>query len=132
MPIALFWYGTTSLYVSDSRFAWTSYPTLPWIAFILAGIPFGLGQILLFLSILNYLADCYLQYAASALAANSLLRSVLGAVFPLWAPYMYRGLGTQWATSVLAFLAVLMIPIPFAFYKYGPKIREKSKWTQTL
>jgi hypothetical protein len=132
MPIALFWYGTTSLYVSDTRFAWTSYPTLPWIAFILAGIPFGLGQILLFLSILNYLADCYLQYAASALAANSLLRSVLGAVFPLWAPYMYRGLGTQWATSVLAFLAVLMIPIPFAFYKYGPEIREKSKWTQTL
>jgi hypothetical protein len=74
MPISLFW------------FAWTSYPTLPWIAFILAGIPFGCAQILLFLSILNYLADCYLQYAASALAANSLLRSVLGATFPLWAP----------------------------------------------
>jgi len=70
----------------DGRFAWTSYPTLPWIAFVLAGIPFGLAQILLFLSIMNYLADCYLQFAASALAANSLLRSVLGATFPLWAP----------------------------------------------
>ena len=53
---------------------------------IIAGIPFGLAQILLFLSIMNYLADCYLQFAASALAANSLLRSVLGATFPLWAP----------------------------------------------
>jgi hypothetical protein len=70
----------------DERFAWTSYPTLPWIAFVLAGIPFGLAQILLFLSIMNYIADCYLQFAASALAANSLLRSVLGATFPLWAP----------------------------------------------
>ena len=70
----------------NDRFAWTSYPTLPWIAFVLAGIPFGLAQILLFLSIMNYLADCYLQFAASALAANSLLRSVLGATFPLWAP----------------------------------------------
>jgi len=74
MPIALFW------------FAWTSYPTLHWIGVVLAGVPFGLAQILLFLSIMNYLADCYLQYAASALAANSLLRSVLGATFPLWAP----------------------------------------------
>jgi multidrug resistance protein len=73
MPISLFW------------FAWTSYPTLPWISTILAGVPFGLAQILLFLSIMNYIADCYLQYAASALAANSLLRSVLGATFPLWA-----------------------------------------------
>jgi hypothetical protein len=74
MPIALFW------------FAWTSYPSLHWIGTVLAGVPFGLAQILLFLSIMNYLADCYLQYAASALAANSLLRSVLGATFPLWAP----------------------------------------------
>ena len=71
---------------ANCRFAWTSYPTLHWSGTILAGIPFGLAQILLFLSIMNYLADCYLQYAASALAANSLLRSVLGATFPLWAP----------------------------------------------
>jgi len=70
----------------NNRFAWTSFPTLHWIGFILAGVPFGLAQILLFLSIMNYLADCYLQYAASALAANSLLRSVLGATFPLWSP----------------------------------------------
>jgi hypothetical protein len=92
MPISLFWYINPPPAHIDfpeftyTRFAWTSYPTLHWIGCILAGIPFGLGQILLFLSILNYMADCYLQYAASALAANSLLRSVLGATFPLWAP----------------------------------------------
>lgn len=85
MPIALFWYDVQMISLIV-RFAWTSYPTLHWSGPILAGIPFGLGQILLFLSIMNYLADCYLQYAASALAANSLLRSVLGATFPLWAP----------------------------------------------
>ena len=45
---------------------------------------------------------------------------------------MYRALGTQWATSVLGFSAVFMIPIPFAFYKYGPKIRERSKYAQVL
>jgi len=45
---------------------------------------------------------------------------------------MYEALGTQWATSILAFAALAMIPIPFAFYRYGPKIRERSKYAQTL
>jgi len=45
---------------------------------------------------------------------------------------MYRALGTQWATSVLAFASVAMIPIPFAFYRYGPQIRDRSKYAQVL
>ena len=45
---------------------------------------------------------------------------------------MYRALGTQWATSVLGFAVIAMIPIPFAFYKYGPRVRERSKFAQVL
>jgi len=45
---------------------------------------------------------------------------------------MYESLGTQWATSILGFVAAAMIPIPFVFYRYGPKIRERSKYAQTL
>jgi hypothetical protein len=45
---------------------------------------------------------------------------------------MYRALGTQWATSVLGFASIAMIPIPFAFYKYGPRVRERSKFAQVL
>jgi hypothetical protein len=54
-----------------------------WIAPILAGVPFGAGMILVFTSIIGYLIDVYLMYAASALAANAIMRSILGAVFPL-------------------------------------------------
>jgi len=49
----------------------------------LAGVPFGLGQILLLLTIMNYIADYALQYTASSFAANSRARSVLGATFTM-------------------------------------------------
>ena len=41
---------------------------------------------------------------------------------------VYEALGIGWATSLLGFLALAMIPIPFLFFKYGPTIRAKSKY----
>ena len=48
----------------------------------------GLGLIAAFMCINTYLIDTYTRYAASAMAANTILRSVLGAVFPLFALQM--------------------------------------------
>ena len=39
---------------------------------------------------------------------------------------MYRALGPNWAGTLLGLLEVMIIPIPFVFYKYGHRIREKS------
>ncbi len=69
LPIGLFW------------FAWTNYPQIHYLVSIYAGIPFGFGMMLVFLSSMNYLIDAYLMYAASVLAANSVLRSLFGAIF---------------------------------------------------
>lgn len=41
---------------------------------------------------------------------------------------MYEKLGVAWATSLLGFLSVAMLPIPWVFYKYGPQIRAKSHY----
>lgn len=62
------------------------------------------------------------------LAANSVLRSLFGAVFPLFTTYMYQDLGIHWASSIPAFLALVCIPFPFLFYKYGEKIRMKCEF----
>jgi hypothetical protein len=67
-------------------------------------------------------------FAASALAANSVLRSLFGAAFPLFTTYMYNDLGIHWASSIPAFLAVACIPFPFLFYKYGESIRMKCEF----
>ena len=117
LPIGLFW------------FAWTNGPNIHWIVPIIASAPFGAGMILVFLSCLNYLIDSYTVYAASVLAANSILRSLFGAVFPLFTTQMYQNLGIHWASSVPAFLALACVPFPFLFYKYGAGIRRRCKYS---
>ena len=67
-----------------------------------------------------------------ALFHNHLVVDAVAAVFPLFAPYMYANLGTQWATSVLAFLCVTLIPATLLIYKYGAKIRSWSKFAYNL
>ena len=67
-------------------------------------------------------------YAASVLAANSMLRSLFGTAFPLFTTRMYQNLGSQWASSIPAFLVLGCLPFPFLFYKYGSQIRSKCKY----
>ncbi|KAF7595864.1 hypothetical protein BBP40_004357 [Aspergillus hancockii] len=113
LPIGLFW------------FAWTNYPTIHWMAPVAAGVPFGFGLVLVFLSVFNYLIDAYTIYSASVLAANSALRSLFGFAFPLFTTYMYRNLGIHWASSIPAFLSLACVPFPILFYCYGAQIRKR-------
>lgn len=50
------------------------------------------------------------------------------AAFPLFGTQMYNALGIQWASSLLAFLAVAMIPFPYLFFRYGKQLRSKSRF----
>ncbi|GME31390.1 putative MFS-type transporter [Neofusicoccum parvum] len=117
LPIGLFW------------FAWTNSPSLPWPASVAAGAPFGFAMVLVFLSVMNYLVDSYTIYAASVLAANSVFRAVFGAVFPLFTRQMYDGLGIHWASTIPAFLALICLPFPFLFHRFGEGIRSKCKYS---
>lgn len=77
-----------------------------------------------------YLVDAYLIYAASVLAANSVLRSLFGAAFPLFTTQMYEKLGINWASTLVAFLALACAPLPFLFFRYGENIRLRSKYAK--
>lgn len=116
IPIGLFW------------FAWTNYPSIHWIVSIIGSVPFGFGVVLIYLGVLSYLIDSYTLFAASALAANAVARSLIGGIFPLFTTYMYDGLGIHWASSVPAFLTLACMPFPFIFYKYGESIRRRCKY----
>lgn len=102
-----------------------------WAVPAASGIFTGFGLMSIFLQALNYIVDAYLMFAASAIAGNTFLRSLCGAVFPLFARQMFEGMGIQYAATLLGCLAVVMIPIPFAFYKWGAKIRQKSAYAPT-
>ncbi|KAG9788779.1 MFS transporter, partial [Aureobasidium melanogenum] len=113
IPIGLFW------------FAWTNYTSIHWISPVMAGAPFGFGFTIIFLVVTNYLIDSYTIFAASVLAANTVLRSLFGAAFPLFTPDMFDTLGIHWGASIPAFLALACVPFPFIFYKYGAQIRAR-------
>ena len=66
--------------------------------------------------------------AASAIAANSLLRYMLAAAFPLFTVQMYNKLGVDWAASLLGFISVAMLPIPWILYRWGPFLRRRSAY----
>ncbi len=113
--------------IGELWFAWTCAPaSIHWALPIAAGIPFGAGNTAVFIYASNYLVHSYGIYAASAMAGNSLVRSLLGGTLPLAGPALYRALGANWAGTLLGVLEILIIPIPFVFYRYGAKIRTRS------
>jgi len=109
-------------------FAWTNGKTMPWILPVIGSGIFGFGNVLLSLGCVNYLIDAYVIYAASVMAANAIIRSVLGATFPLFTATMYKHLGIHWASSIPAFLALICMPFPFVFGRYGAAIRKRCKY----
>lgn len=117
LPIALFWQ------------AWTSRPDVHWMAPIAAGVPFGFGLILIFFSVLMYFSTCYPPLVvASTLAANNLLRYITSSVFPLFTIQMYTNMKIKWASTLFALICVVMIPIPWIFERWGPKLRDISQF----
>lgn len=118
IPVSLFWFG------------WTSYPSIHWIVPIIGSAFFGAGIYIVILSILNYVVDSYQTYSASALAGVILVRNLVGAGFPLFATQMYETLDYEWASSLLGFLAIVLVPIPFVFFYLGKKIRLRSPWAR--
>ncbi|KAI9741559.1 MAG: hypothetical protein M1818_004365 [Claussenomyces sp. TS43310] len=109
-------------------FGWTSYPRLHWAGPAFGGFPVGFGFIFLYNSANNYLVDSYQHQAASALAAKTCIRSFWGAGVVLFTTQMYHRLGYQWASSLLAFIGLACCAIPFGFYFFGAKIRQRSKY----
>ncbi|OAA45877.1 Major facilitator superfamily domain, general substrate transporter [Beauveria brongniartii RCEF 3172] len=105
LPVGLFIYG------------WTAQYKVHWIVPIIGTTIMGSLQL--------YLVDTFTIYAASALAANSVVRSLLGAVLPLAGGPMYEKLGLGWGNSLLAFIAVALIPVPWLFMRYGEFLRKR-------
>ncbi|EFE38895.1 hypothetical protein TRV_06414 [Trichophyton verrucosum HKI 0517] len=118
--VSLFWLG------------WTASPNIHWSIPMLSGIPFGAGFLLIFIAMINYLSDAYETFSASAQSAASFARSILGTALPVAAGRMYSSLGISWGCSLLAFASLAMTAIPFAFIRYGDRIRAGSLFCQHL
>jgi len=115
VPIGLFIYGWTAEYHTH------------WIVPNIGAAIFAAGVIIGFQCIQTYIVDSYTRYAASAVGAATVLRSLAGFGFPLFAPYMYAKLHYGWGNSLLAFVAIgLGWPAPILLWKFGERLRKRS------
>lgn len=109
---------------------WTSGSNIFWFGSICGAVSTGLGFFTIFQAALNYLIDTFQKYSASAVAVNTFLRSLFAGCFPLFVNKMFHRMGVPWASSVLGFISVGLIPIPFLFFIYGRRFRARSKWSK--
>ncbi|KAF4570112.1 hypothetical protein EYR36_009918 [Pleurotus pulmonarius] len=113
-------------------YAWSTFPWVHWIALIIGIVTFEWATFIIYHSVFTYLADCYGPYASSALAAQSLFRNLTGMAFPLFIQQMLRALTLKWANTLFACIGVLLLPIPYVLYFYGPAIRSRSKFASAV
>ncbi|QSZ35752.1 hypothetical protein DSL72_006874 [Monilinia vaccinii-corymbosi] len=117
LPVSLFW------------LAWTGRAEIHSIIPILSGGLFGFSFVLTMLCLPVYHSDFYTaHYSASMLAALTFMRFFISASFPLITPTILDSLGFTWATSMLGFITLPLIPIPWILYRFGPYLRSKSRY----
>lgn len=113
-PLGLFLYG------------WSAKYALHWIVPILGTFVVGLGSLFVLIPGQIYLVDSFgVQGAASALAANMLIRSPFGAFLNLVAAPLYSRFGLGWGNSVLGFICLAFTPVPWLFHRYGETLRTR-------
>ncbi|KIN09066.1 hypothetical protein OIDMADRAFT_37964 [Oidiodendron maius Zn] len=115
VAIAFFWYG------------WSVEAKVHWIIPILGSALFGMGMMPGFICINMYLVHSFGVHSASAIAASKVLQSIGGALLPLVAEPMYDRLGLGWGNSVLAFIALAFVPVPWILFRYGGLLRARER-----
>lgn len=81
-------------------------------------------------AVTTYITDSYASQASSAIAAVSLGENLFGAFLPLSAQRMYGSLGFHWATTTLAFLALVLSFAPVVLWSKGHRVRAKSDFAE--
>ncbi|EFX03664.1 major facilitator superfamily transporter multidrug resistance [Grosmannia clavigera kw1407] len=113
LPVTFFWYG------------WSASYRVHWIVPVLGLFPYGFAMLGIWQPLQAYMIDSNGYYAASGMAAFTVLRSVVAAFLPLAGPSMYETLGLGWGNSLLGFICVILIPVPLLMYRHGKALRQK-------
>jgi hypothetical protein len=97
----------------------------PWPVPLAATLLFGACQVAIFNTTQNYYIDAFEKYAASALAAGAVLRSLMAGQIPLYVGGLFDKYGYGIGMSVFGGVAVLLMPAPVVFWYYGGWVRER-------
>ncbi|KAG2138755.1 major facilitator superfamily domain-containing protein [Suillus cothurnatus] len=112
----------TSIFI----YAWTADPNIFWMWPAVGLLIFMFCSFVSYQVVFIYLADCYGPMASSALAGQGLARNLGSFGFPLFSHTMFKKLTYKWANTIFGGVAVILIPVPFILFLYGPSLRKHS------
>lgn len=130
--LPLLWPGAVLVPAGLLIYGWTAQYKVMWIVPIIGTVFVGAGIISTFMPIGIYLVDSFTMYAASAMAANTVLRSLGGALLPLAGRGMLVTLNLGWGNTLLAFISISLTPMIWFFNKYGERIRNHPRFQLNL
>ncbi|KAF1961769.1 MFS general substrate transporter [Byssothecium circinans] len=123
-------FGSVVFAAGQFIMGWTARPDIHWIAPVIGVTLVGTGFFTIFQAALNYLVDTFTLYAASAVAANTFLRSCFAGAFPLVVAPLYHNLGTGVGSSITGGFAAVLVPVPFVFFWFGKRVRRRGRWSR--
>lgn len=118
LPICLLWLG------------WTNYSSISIWSGLGACFVFGVVLIAIYVSSYEYIIDSYGEHAAVALASITMVRYFVAGGMAMASRPMYEGIGVHWTMTLLACVAVILAPAPLLFWKYGSRLRTKSRYAK--
>ncbi|ODV84001.1 hypothetical protein CANARDRAFT_236831 [[Candida] arabinofermentans NRRL YB-2248] len=116
-PISLLWFAFTC---SGNVSYWSP---------IVAGFVLGIADPLLWLAMLNYIIDSYVEsgLSNSAIAAFTIPSFAIAAALAHAGVAMFENMSTKWGFATLGFISIFVVVLVYVFYFLGHKLRASSK-----
>ncbi|OQV05719.1 hypothetical protein CLAIMM_10406 isoform 2 [Cladophialophora immunda] len=121
-------FGVCILPAALFMFGWTSRHGVHWIVSMLAVVIVVGANFVIFQCVFVYLPLSYPRYTASLLASNDLFRALFAAGCVIFSRPMFVNLGIGPGASLLAGLACAGVVGMFILWKFGGKLRARSKF----
>lgn len=122
--------GAVFMPVTVALYGWAPYAH--WTVYLLqlAIALLGFFLLLISVSLAAYVVDAFGLYSASAMTTVLITRCLGGTLLPLAIPPLTNSMGLGYGFLVLAAICLVMIPLPIAVMRYGPRWRQNSMYTR--
>ncbi|KIW13546.1 hypothetical protein PV08_08734 [Exophiala spinifera] len=118
-------------------FAWTIQgPPIHWIGSMIFSAIVGIANYAIYMATIDYMICAYGPYSASATGGNGWARDFLAGVLTIPATPFFENIGGRYhlnyAATILACIATLLVVAVYAIYWWGPELRKRSPFAQSL
>ncbi|KAF2097771.1 MFS general substrate transporter [Rhizodiscina lignyota] len=123
-------YGGFLMLASFFWIGWTAKPSVNWAVPVVGTGVFVWGNLSVLISLVPYIFDAYPPAGTlAALTIGASARILIGGLIPMLIIFDFTNIGGDWALSIFGFITIVLIPIPFILFKFGPGLRARSRFS---